>query len=226
MAFSFVQGPTTGAPTNTTITGTVAGNFLVVCVDSEAINPASPSTFTGLEVNSGVGTQLTWTEAISANGNFAVFGVTYRHSWWFSSAIPGGIAGNIQVRVTGGVGAVINIFEISCADSGIHLDAANSGSAAATVNPSITLATTEDNGMIFSIITSSHVHPTAGAGFTTLAVPNSTSFMEGEYDADHGPAGSISVLWTATSTTYLITAFSLQEGAPPVPPQPHVMIIN
>lgn len=217
MSFTFVQGPTEGPATGTTITGTVAGNFLVVYVGGESNDPAVPAVFTGLEINAGVGTQLTWTEAVSAVGAFAVFSRQYRHSWWISSAIPGGIAGSIQVRVTGGTGAQMAVHEIACGDTQIHVDGAASGNAAATVNPTIVLPTLEPNGMVISAITASHANPTVGAGYTDIPISNSTSFVSAEYDVDHGAAGNISVPYVAAASTYLITAFSLQEGPAPVP---------
>lgn len=225
MSFSFVQGPSNGPQTGTTITGTVAGNFLLVYAASSSSNPA-PTEPTGLYINALVGTQLTWTKIMSVTGLFAVFGEYYRHTWWVSNAIPAGIAGSIIVSTVGSPSVALRVHEISCGDSELHVDGTVSGTAAATVNPSVNLVTTEPNGAVFSAMTSSHVAPTPGAGYTNIAIPNSNSFEEGEYDLDHGAAGTISVPWTASSTTYLISAFSLQEGPIPVPAQPQIMVLN
>jgi hypothetical protein len=223
MAFSRIQGALEGPATGVTVTGAAAGNFLVVEISQEPTGNPGLSPIAGMQINSGVGTQLTWTKVVEAHGYFTIFNRTYQHTWFVSNVIPPALAGTIQVRSWDGVGSSpgsrMRVTEIACADTQVHVDTTGYGTAAATANPSISLTTTEDNGMVFSAITASHGDPAAGAGYTSLhpTWTQITSFEKGSYDLDHGLAGVIAVPWTVVSSTYLITAFSLQEGPPPVP---------
>jgi hypothetical protein len=204
-----VNGGVNAASVNLTINGCTAGNAIIFgAYWSDPSTTISSATLTGESNGTLIGT---------APHNSGSNGDAKCQLGYFQNLAAGGnktLTINFSGAPANGLG--IWAFEVSGGSTTALLDAHNEGTGTSGT-PSISVTTTAANDLLVGIVAGgTGADPSAGSGFTIIAVTQFGVRNAGEYKLDAGAAGSKSVDFTlGTSDDYVVAAaaFKLAGGS-------------
>lgn len=201
---NFVQGANSVVVgSSVTITGTTAGNSLVILTRWTENVTISSITCSG-ETITAVGSRKTDYPFYASCSQWHVIN---------SLATGGSKQIDVTLSATPNYQNCISVWEVSGAETSGIFDAEASATGSGSV-PSTTLTTTVSPATIFAMAAGTSAKPTAGSGFTAEGGANILQYDNTAYDSDMsvGSPGAKTVAFAGSQTNWGLHAISIKES--------------